>query len=341
MNIRSTAHSFFAETPVSGKAVLSQIKSVEKNNGKLLLSNMPTQQPRSRRWVFTVNNYSNDEYNSLVSAGERLHEERISYLVLGRERGEGGTPHIQGAILFTNPMSLTGVRRLSPRAHWEPARGTPQQMADYCKKTPDYREWGSLPSQGKRNDLEAVKSQLHKGASFQEIATETTSFQAFRFAQLAAPYFSKPRNFKSRVTWFYGPPGTGKSRRAVHMAELDGTYYSHPGSKWWCGYDAQRTLIMDDLRPNDMPFNFLLKLFDRYSLTIEFKGGSTQFVSPFIIVTSALHWSSFVPPGENPYQLERRIEVTEEMADEWIPPAPEEEKEESIPMEEDFLLSDL
>jgi len=68
-------------------------------------------------WCFTLNNYSDEEE-------ARIHELQCRYLVVGRERGEQETPHLQGYIHFANARTLGGIRRLvGPRAHCELANG--------------------------------------------------------------------------------------------------------------------------------------------------------------------------------------------------------------------------
>lgn len=106
----------------------------------------------SRRWVFTLNNYTDDERNHIDSMGTN---EMVTYLIYGREVGEGGTPHLQGFVILRRAQRLSWLRRrLCARAHFEVARGTSQQASDYCKKDGDFVEFGTPPTQGGRTDLE-------------------------------------------------------------------------------------------------------------------------------------------------------------------------------------------
>lgn len=107
---------------------------------------------RLSRWCFTLNNYTDDEVNSIV---ERC-EPASRYLVFGYEVGATGTPHLQGFVVFNTSTRFNTVKNLiSPRVHLVRARGTNVQASEYCKKGGNYEEFGDLPpDQGKRTDWE-------------------------------------------------------------------------------------------------------------------------------------------------------------------------------------------
>lgn len=106
---------------------------------------------QSKRWVFTLNNYTNIEEVALTDV---LSSTR--YYIYGREVGESGTPHLQGFVIFGSNQRLGALRRrFNNRIHWEIARGTSQQARDYCKKDGDFIEHGDFPeNNGKRSDLD-------------------------------------------------------------------------------------------------------------------------------------------------------------------------------------------
>lgn len=112
---------------------------------------------QSRRWCFTINNYSDDDQARL----RIFHNDNpTSYLIFGREVAASGTPHLQGFVVFPTNRRLNNVKRtICPRGHFEIARGTSKQAADYCKKEGDFDEYGQVPGteQGKRNDFAEFK----------------------------------------------------------------------------------------------------------------------------------------------------------------------------------------
>ena len=149
---------------------------------------------QSKRWCFTLNNYTQGEYDLLCDALENC-----KYGVVGKEIAETGTPHLQGFCIFDTNRRLNAVRRyLGLRGHYEAARGTSEQASTYCKKGGDFREFGSLPNQGgKRNDISSfvrwVSDVDGRARSEREIMLEYPALymryrgSCLRMAELLAP----------------------------------------------------------------------------------------------------------------------------------------------------------
>lgn len=233
----------------------------------------------ARNWCFTLNN---------PTTTTLPFDDSVQYAVWQKERGENGTEHLQGYVEFKKVRKLGGLKKLFPTAHFEIRRGSQTQAIEYCKKE-DTRiegpwEYGERKEQGKRNDLAEVKEKLDKGASLVEIAD--SHFSSFvRYHKSFKEYKrlkTAKRQWKTEVQVFWGPTGSGKSRRA--MEENPGAYWK-TNSQWWDDYDGQETVIIDEFY-GWFPFNFLLRLLDRYPLTVETKGGHVEFVAKKIVITS-------------------------------------------------------
>lgn len=104
-----------------------------------------TNRSRGKRWVFTLNNYTNEEEAALAALFEG---DDVQYGIYGRETGDSGTPHLQGYVAFNEQHTFNQAKtKLGNRVHLELSRGTPKEASDYCKKDGDYNEYGSLPTQ--------------------------------------------------------------------------------------------------------------------------------------------------------------------------------------------------
>lgn len=115
-------------------------------------SNLMVRQ-RSKRWLFTLNNYTEEEESMLRGL---LTTSIVTYLVFGHETGENGTPHLQG---YCETNSRCGLRKMKgiigERAHLEKANGSSEQNRTYCTKqdADGFFEDGVMMSQGDSNNL--------------------------------------------------------------------------------------------------------------------------------------------------------------------------------------------
>jgi len=86
---------------------------------------------RGRAWCWTLNNPTEEEIASIKDL-------EVKYLIFGNEVGENGTPHLQGYVVFLNPVTLAQAKgRLSTRVHLEKPKGSAAQNIAYCSKDGD------------------------------------------------------------------------------------------------------------------------------------------------------------------------------------------------------------
>lgn len=262
----------------------------------------------AKRWCFTLNNYSEEEYKEIV---EKL---EWTYVIIGREKGKEETPHLQGYIELQTKKRLTLLKKLNGRIHWEKLKGKPWQAADYCKKDGDFQEWGEISvkeKQTKKDEDFSVTLNSFLTGGMRKVMANTPTMGRVRLLEKWATYLEPSRNEKPFVHWIWGASGTGKSKLA---SEYEDQYWKDD-TKWWDGYDGQETVIIDDFRAHVMRFTYLLRLLDRYPMRVEVKGGYRQMKSKNIIITSIVHPSQVyqMTQEEEPLeQLIRRIDkITE------------------------------
>lgn len=227
---------------------------------------------RSRGWVFTVNN---PRELTLPVPNDCV------YFVYQLEKGASGTPHFQGYVLFPTPRgfsSLVGLGGQWTRAHFEPARGTPQQCRDYCTKlegrlAPPF-EHGECPVQqpGKRNDwadfMEDVKAGLSKRSLMEKYPRlfgqssrgALDIFEEFRPKpppeplQQLRPWQEELVQLLAQepddrtIIWVKDEAGaSGKSRLALHLQGLGDCLVIQPAkhANMSCAYTGERLVIVD------------------------------------------------------------------------------------------------
>ena len=247
---------------------------------------------RLSRFVFTLNNYTLEEYTALTTRMAT----NCKWCVIGKEVGEEGTPHLQGAAVLLKQTAFTTVKAFAgmTRAHIEQMRGTPQDSMVYCTKEDKAAfVYGSLPEPGKRNDLVQACLSLQNGSTMRDLALECGS--------VVVKYHKGLSTFKSliqptrdvsdppTVYWLYGETGTGKTKRAWEFATSlfgDSVWTSHDELKWFDGYDGQDAVIIDDFRSKNVSFSFLLRLLDRYQLKVPVKGAYVNWSPKLILITT-------------------------------------------------------
>jgi len=276
-----------------------------------------TQTSKSRTWCFTLNNYTDDEYDRVL----QVLRDHSRYGIVGKEMGESGTPHLQGYVYFTSKRHFGGVKKLfeTDRIHLELARGSGEDNRRYCSKDADFVEFGVLPKQGKRTDLAEIQCALDSGSSTSEVAENYfTQWVVYRrsFEAYSRIRRRKDRTWKSNVVWIYGPTGTGKTYRAIDEGTrltLEQPWIAFDNScTWFDGYQQQKVVIFDDFR-GECPLAYLLRLLDRYPMVVPVKGDSTNWQPRIIYITSNLPPRECYPTVDIELlrPLYRRIELVE------------------------------
>lgn len=252
----------------------------------------------SKGWTFTINNPTD--------ADDPKEWDDVKYLVYQLEKGKEGTPHYQGYVFMDMACRLSKMKKLNARAHWDKAEGTPDQNKHYCTKPTEGCtckhckdcpprlegpwEEGECPQQGKRTDLDAV-AEYAKTHAMKDIATNYPGMYVRYhqgFAKLQKELGVKPqvRTWHTDLIIYWGPPGTSKST-FVNKTWPDAYWLPRPAgtTTWWPDYQGEETVIIDEFY-GWIGIDLMCRLIDKTKTTVEYKGGSLQFLSKRIVITS-------------------------------------------------------
>jgi len=235
---------------------------------------------KARAYVFTLNNWTMEEYKQIL-------ELNYKYIIIGDEVGENGNPHLQGYIQFASPTSFNTIKHHIPKGHIEKAKGSARANYEYCSKEKIFYEEGDRPNPGKRTDIDGIKTYIQEtdNPTMVDIITNnSTNNQTIKYAESLLKYLEKGRTTKPRVLWYYGDTGTGKTHTAYE--EHPDAYIKDNDFHFFEGYDAHKTVIIDDMRYDTFKYNALLKMLHKYPNRVNVKGASRQNLAQTIIITA-------------------------------------------------------
>lgn len=272
---------------------------------------------RSRAWCFTLNNYTDLELAAFLGTTCR-------YIIVGFEIApDTSTPHLQGYIYFKNAKSLTSLKNICSRSHWESAHGTPQENRTYCSKSGNFKEVGELPKKGARTDLVSAAQDMSAGISTSSlISTYGDIFlNSYKKVQHISKILTHEKNTKSlriqfpadslrswqqralkkllkqndrRVLWIHDNGNTGKTYLAkVLVLHHNAIYFNNSkSSDISFAYDNQPIVIFDFARCTEEYINYgtIETLKNGILFSSKYESSQKLFHSPKIII-----FSNFVP----------------------------------------------
>lgn len=241
----------------------------------------------------------------------------MSYLLAAQEIcPETQRLHWQTYLETSRRLTLAGLKAKPgwETCHLEISRGSSTANQDYCLKTGTeiYVEYGEIFQQGTRADLQALGDQLIAG---------TTTVDEITLDQPHAHHIygrtldriedilnqrRTPRSSPPEVFWFWGPTGTGKTRRVFEEMSPDDHWVWTDDRGWWDTYRGQSDVVFDDFR-GQVPFAFLLRLLDRYPVSVPRRGRAPM---PF---TATRIWITSCFQPELCYQSERVQDHVEQL----------------------------
>lgn len=248
----------------------------------------------TKRWCFTINNPDSTKEWFLEKW-----KDLITYIVMGDEVGDSGTPHIQGFVIFKSNKRLSTCKQLHRQAHWEPAMGNNKQASDYCKKGDKFVEWGEMPGDRGQDGGKANKQRymtavaLAKEGRIDEIDADLMVRHYSAWKNIRTDFSNIPKAIDQDLQvgwWIYGESGTGKTHFVRNLLKDPNRIYLKGLNKWWDGYRAQDLVILEDVdRSHDWMYGHLKNWVDRWPFSAEQKG-STRLIRPrWVIITSNHH----------------------------------------------------
>jgi len=230
-----------------------------------------------------------------------------------QEIGAGGFLHWQVIVAFHQKASSRTLRRLYPGVNAELTRSA--AAAEYVWKE-DSRventqfEFGVRPIQrNSKVEWDKIWESAIKGDLLSIPAN--IRIQNYRTLRCIQSDFARPVGIDRTCNVFHGPTGTGKSRRAWQEATID-AYPKDPRTKFWCGYNGQPNVVIDEFR-GGIDIAHLLRWLDRYPVNVEIKGSSVCLLAKTIWITSNIPPEKWYPEldHETLQALLRRLVVVE------------------------------
>jgi len=266
---------------------------------------------RGRNWCFTLNNYT--DANVI-----RINGLPYRYVIVGKEVGASGTPHLQGFIVFTSQRTFEQVRKLflPMKPHIERAHGDIESNIRYCSKDGNTMEYGQKPKsaidkgaveKGRWDDAYA----LAKAGDFGAIDTRILiphirNLQHLYNMDRASTPLTTLESLEHE--WHYGVTGAGKSY-GVRLANP--VYYLKALNKWWDNYNYEEVVLIEEVDPSHAnKFGAMMKVWcDCYPFRAEVKSSSMYIRPRKIIVTSNYSIKEVFPEKLMHEPLMRRFKV--------------------------------
>jgi len=241
---------------------------------------------QSKRWTFTLNNYTELHCGRLESA---FTEKLVSYVLYAKEIGASGTPHLQGYLEVPKKKTLNGLKKmLALPMHLSISKGSAEENLVYCSKQNPPVIFGTPMSQGSRSDLEAVRLQLRAGVPMLQVAESDfksyvrykRSFEGYRALVQETSEYDKPT-----VIVHWGVAGAGKTRFVYDNHNVE-NIWAWGGGSWFDGYEGHPIALFDDFDGSEIAYRQLLRLLDRYPIRVPVKGSFAAWRPKTIYITS-------------------------------------------------------
>lgn len=270
----------------------------------------------SRSWIGVINNYTDQDLMMLEQW-----KDIVTKMVVTRERGAEGTPHLQCAFTFRTNKRLSALKKLHSSCHWEVTQDLDADL--YCLKLDSDVVFNvDNRKQGHRTDLEGVAKLIKEGASKHQIMNQMPNEYMKYHAGIDKMVDMQPKElvvrrdgwlvpmipaeaFKKTIL-IWGPKGTGKTEYAKaqfknpllvsHIDDLKGLSRDNDG------------IVFDDVSFTHWPRTAAIHLCDMENpRSINVKYGTVTIpMGTKRIITSNEPWPF---PVDDHGAIKRRVEI--------------------------------
>lgn len=311
--------------------ILPEVSLTNRSTG-----NKKSQGKMSTKWCFTWNNpsISGEEFKDYLES-----KSDIKCFVFQKEKGENGTIHFQGYLETGKRMYTTGYQALMGNYKMSAlhGKGTRKQNEVYCTKEgrlagPWYgnKEMFSKKGQGDRKDLDDFARMVVANNGITEEVYDLMPGYALRFEGHANKLVANMKRRKAQdeemAYWqrqatledegkpiegqqqrnlelFFGPTAVGKTtliKMEVLGRKKESLYTKDCTNKWWCGYDGENHVLMDEFKGKDFSsieqFNAIS---NKGCQQVETKGGQTILIADNMYFASNRHPCHWWTKGDN------------------------------------------
>jgi len=244
--------------------------------------------PRSRKWLITINNPEEKGLGHEAIKKELEKFPSLLYWCMADEIGEEGTYHTHLYLVSENAIRASTLASRFPGGHRDIARGTSAQNRDYVFKTGKWakekksetnlretrEEYGELPveKQGARNDLYDLYALIKEGLSNYELLELNPEYMSKldmieRTRQILRNQKYKEVFRELKTTYIFGETGAGKTRHVLEAYGYNNVYrvtdYIHP----FDAYNGQDVLVFEEFR-SSLKVQDMLNYLDGYPMEL-------------------------------------------------------------------------
>lgn len=261
------------------------------------------------------------------------------YATICNKPKEDGTPgyHVHLAITYPKARRISAIARELGNAHCEVMRGTKDQAVKYVNKEGEFEEKGEVvierlgdpakvkDNSGLRLDIGAVRALVASGqinasnlnSKALEMANSPVQVEQIKalYRQIKLAEFETAGERNVHVRYIEGETGTGKTYLATRA---NSDYFivdcDERNAFPFNGYQGQKHLILDELRPGQFKPAYLFRLLDRYKLLLNVKGGQFPALWDTVTISTAYRLDEWFTARDdnkgqdnNRKQFQRRI----------------------------------